>query len=217
MNHFLDQPPTPEVPTAPLSPEELSELAGLLASDATPDECMNISKLDGFLTALAIGPRLPHPDLWLPVIWGRKSALRFDYDEALVCGSSIARLMNDISRGFKESPPQLTPIIEVVEEGEVIRTVEDWASGFMEGLLLNAADWEQIFADQAEGLTLLPMMTLGTELGLEALKTRKTRTLSTNRWRSCFTQQCCISTHIGGHIRQSITAGGQFRRIARSP
>ncbi len=70
MNHFLDQPPSPEELAATLSPQELDELAGLLVSDATPDECMNISELDGFLTALAIGPRWTPADEWLPYRMG---------------------------------------------------------------------------------------------------------------------------------------------------
>ena len=35
-------------------------------SDVAPDECMDIVVLDGFLTALAIGPELVRPEVWLP-------------------------------------------------------------------------------------------------------------------------------------------------------
>jgi hypothetical protein len=30
---------------------------------------MSITTLDGFLTALALGPGLPLPSRWMPVIW----------------------------------------------------------------------------------------------------------------------------------------------------
>ena len=44
---------------APLSDQEIDELEAFLESDATPREYMDITALDGFLTALAIGPGLP--------------------------------------------------------------------------------------------------------------------------------------------------------------
>jgi uncharacterized protein len=58
------------IPDTPLSDEEIRELDIFLMSDATPDECMDIVALDGFLTALAIGPELVPPSVWLPLVWG---------------------------------------------------------------------------------------------------------------------------------------------------
>lgn len=173
MKHFLDQQRSPEDLDGPLSPHELNELAGMLVSDATPDECMSISELDGFFTALVVGPTIPDPDLWMPVVWGRRDSLRFMPDEAVVFGQSIGRLMLDIHHGFEESPPRFAPIIELAEDGKVVITAEDWCSGFMKGVSLNAADWEPILADHNHGISLLPMMTLGTETGLRAIENAK--------------------------------------------
>ena len=171
MNHFLDRPPSPEELATTLSPHELDVLAGLLVSDATPDECMNISELDGFLTALAIGPRLTPAGQWLPIVWGRENELRFSPDEAANCARSIARLMNDIGRGFEESPQQFAPIIEMIgPNGEVVTTAEDWCAGFMAGVLLNREDWKPLIRDQDKGLALMPIIALGTSEGLEALE-----------------------------------------------
>jgi uncharacterized protein len=58
---------------AQLSDQEIDELDTFLESEATPHECMSITTLDGFLTALAIAPGLPLPSRWMPVIWGAKS------------------------------------------------------------------------------------------------------------------------------------------------
>ncbi len=55
----------------PLSPKEIDELNAFLMSDATPEDCMHIVTLDGFLTALAIGPKLVLPSVWLTPVWGR--------------------------------------------------------------------------------------------------------------------------------------------------
>ena len=54
----------------PLSDAEIGELDGFLMSEATPDECMDIVTLDGFLAALVVGPRLLAPSVWLPILRG---------------------------------------------------------------------------------------------------------------------------------------------------
>ena len=51
------------IPDSPLSNEEIRELDAFLTSDATPDWCMGIVTLDGFLSALAIGPDLVPPSV----------------------------------------------------------------------------------------------------------------------------------------------------------
>ena len=49
---------------------DIEELDAFLMSDQMPDECMQISDMDGFLTAIAIGPELIRPSEWLPYITG---------------------------------------------------------------------------------------------------------------------------------------------------
>src|SRR5215471_1493164 len=48
----------------------LDALDAFLSSDQSPPDSMMLSDLDGFLTAIAIGPELVMPSEWLPVIWG---------------------------------------------------------------------------------------------------------------------------------------------------
>ena len=59
--------------TQPLSDEEFDELADFLMSDATLEDAMDISMLDGFLTALLIGPNMVPPSQWLPEDLGRNA------------------------------------------------------------------------------------------------------------------------------------------------
>jgi uncharacterized protein len=54
-------------------PVDLGTLDDFLASDHTPDECMQLSELDGFLTGIAIGPRPIMPSVWLPLVPGLPS------------------------------------------------------------------------------------------------------------------------------------------------
>jgi hypothetical protein len=51
----------------PLSNEEIDEIDAFLLSDATPDDCMDIVTIDGFLTALVI------PN-WCRLAYGSRSS-----------------------------------------------------------------------------------------------------------------------------------------------
>jgi len=59
-----------EEPSGPLTDDELDELDQFLMSDATGEDAMDISMLDGFLTALAVGPSTLPPMQWMPLVWG---------------------------------------------------------------------------------------------------------------------------------------------------
>jgi uncharacterized protein len=54
----------------PLSEAEFAELDQFLMSDATSDETLWIDALDGYLTAIAIGPKHVPLNRWFPEIWG---------------------------------------------------------------------------------------------------------------------------------------------------
>ena len=68
----------------PLSEAELDELDDFLADEAIEDRSMDISMMEGFLTAVAIGPRMVLPSEWLPWVWdiedGQAEA-RFESEE----------------------------------------------------------------------------------------------------------------------------------------
>ena len=52
-----------------LAPDWIEDLDEFLMSDHAPDDCLQLSDLDGFLTGVAIGPDLIMPSEWMPVIW----------------------------------------------------------------------------------------------------------------------------------------------------
>ena len=54
----------------PVEGVALDALDAFLFSDQSPSDSMMLSDLDGFLTAIPIGPELIMPSKWLPMIWG---------------------------------------------------------------------------------------------------------------------------------------------------
>jgi len=54
--------------------ELVAELDEALASEDAPEDCMQLSELDGFLTGLAVSPEVVDPDEWLSWVCGAKAS-----------------------------------------------------------------------------------------------------------------------------------------------
>lgn len=155
----------------PLSGKELGELDVFLISGATPDDCMNIVSLDGFLTALVIGPKLVPPSVWLPLAWGGEEEPAF---EASAQAERIIGLMmrryNEICRMFDDNGAGFEPLLYAREVGKETKwNGEDWCVGFMDAVDLSFGDWQPLFDDEPSGALLAPILILGTEAGWEEL------------------------------------------------
>jgi uncharacterized protein len=156
----------------PLAAEEIRELEVFLMSDATPHDCMDIVTLDGFLTALAVGPELVPPSEWLARIWGGREEPVFESGvQAERIIGLLLRRFNDICRMLGESGTGFEPLLYTREvDGETVWIGEDWCVGFMEAVDLRAADWQPLFDAKPDCALLAPILILGTEVGWEELE-----------------------------------------------
>ena len=157
---------------APLSDQEIDELEAFLESDATPHACMDISALDGFLTALALGPSVPLPSRWMTIIWGgEEDPVVESADRARRNVSLIVRRMNMIGAGFGNEPPVFEPILYEgdVEGGGTIVVAYDWCAGFMTGVELAFDFWQPLLDDQSDSVFLVPLVKLGTDEGRDEI------------------------------------------------
>lgn len=157
----------------PLSDAEFDELDRFLMSDATPEECMDISMLDGFLTAVVIGPNTLLPSQWLPAIYGETEDDPMEWESAEqaqhVLGL-IMRHMNDIVWYLREAPDEYEPLLlEREYEGKVIAIIDEWCVGFMHGMQIDTAAWAPLLEAENESAVLLPIMLYGTESGMREL------------------------------------------------
>ena len=72
----------------PLNKLELDDLESFLSSESCPPGTMDISTLDGFLTALVIGPEAIMPSEWLPFVWAESDQAEMQWQserQAEVC------------------------------------------------------------------------------------------------------------------------------------
>jgi uncharacterized protein len=164
------------IPDQAITDEELDALDAFLMSEETPEECMDIAMLDGFLTALAIGPNTLLPSQWLPLVWGETEEDPMQWDSAEQMQHILELLMryyNERIYDLQEGSDEYEPLIYTREtEGETIPIIDEWCLGFVRAIQLDPEGWRPLLeADpQQEGALLVPMLLYGTAEGWEELK-----------------------------------------------
>lgn len=127
-----------------LSEAELDELDDFLADEAMQNTSMDVATLDGFLTAIAIGPRLVSPSEWLPWVWdmdeGEAEAQFKSEGQANRIISLIMRHYNAVMHAFNTDASSFEPIFW---RGDQWGAAE-WSEGFINGFQFNDDAWSQL-------------------------------------------------------------------------
>jgi uncharacterized protein len=151
----------------PLSDEELGKLESFLASESTPEDCLfSIEMLDGYMTALVVGPEVITQDVWIPFIWDQENDNKPSFSseaEARTIEELLVRHMNSIARQFEEDPDEFFPMFEqfgYADEEEKRVAVENWALGFTVGMELAHVSWRPFLEAEETAQFVLPMFLL---------------------------------------------------------
>ena len=162
----------PSSPVTPLSGSELEALDRLLLA-LPADAAMTLDGLDGYLSALAVGPAamlatLPSAE-WLPLIWGGDGET--GPDEAAPFASKrqrkatvvlVLRHLRHLSRQFNEAPQDWEPIFSIAEQGaQEWADARDWCAGFLQAVDLLPSAWERLWDDPTLSPSLAPLLLLG--------------------------------------------------------
>jgi uncharacterized protein len=142
----------------PASPVDLEALDQFLMSDASPEDCMQLSDLDGFLTGIAIGPELVMPSEWLPAIWGGDEPAFESIEQAQTVIGTIMGRYNEILRALSTDPETYAPLFWEGPDGEVIAA--DWAEGFVDAVRLRPEAWRPLLEDREALVMLMPILAL---------------------------------------------------------
>ena len=158
----------PKSANTPLTEEELANLDELLAT-LPSDGAMSLDGMDGYLTALLVGPTPIGPSAdWLPVIWGG------DGEEAPAPFASnqkrkrttvlVLRHLRSIQEALSGPPDAWEPVFSVAElpgtQGEELADATDWCLGFLAATDLAPDTWAplQSDADIGPGLATIAML-----------------------------------------------------------
>lgn len=149
-----------------LSPAEIDELGDFLASPTLAEKAMTVPALEGYLTAIVIGPQVVLPSLWLPWVWdmddGEADPTFADLDQANRIMYLLMRFMNGIISAFLDNSAPFEPIYwRAMHRGGAV----EWGEGFMLGTQFNRSDWGRLWASKPEWAT--PFVRLGTDEGRE--------------------------------------------------
>lgn len=158
----------PQSPVTPLAPEEMAALDRLL-QHLPADGTMTLDGMDGFLTALQVGPpellaTWPTAD-WLPWVWGGDGPLG---NEAAAPFASkrqrkdsvvlLLRHLRHLGEQLQQAPDDWEPIFSVAEKGaDEWVDASDWCAGFLQAVDLMPDAWGDVWQDAA----LAPLLMLG--------------------------------------------------------
>lgn len=167
---FIGEPPerpSTQLIQGPLSEAEFEELDDFLASPSVEACSMDIANLEGFLTAIAIGPHLVMPSQWLPWVWdmveGETEPEFASQEEAKQICSLVMRLYNGVVDALAARADTFEPVFHFGGE----RGATEWCEGFLLGILFDEENWNLLMLAQPTWFT--PFMRLGTEEGLDLI------------------------------------------------
>ncbi|MGI9435595.1 MAG: UPF0149 family protein [Geminicoccaceae bacterium] len=141
-----------------LNDEEINWLDGFLLSAQAPDTAMDLETLDGFFTALVVGPELIPPSGYLPVMWGGDGEGP-DYDsleQAEYMMGLLMRHWNTITRRMNRE----YPCLPLLAAGTAWPKGRHWAEGFSRGVGLCFEAWEPLISDETHSHLLAPIIAL---------------------------------------------------------
>lgn len=157
----------------PLTDDEIKELEQFLLHTEGIEESMDISTLDGFLTAIVCGPKAIMPSEWMRWVWdmerGEDAPEFKDQAQAQRILGFMLRSMNDIAQTLIREPEHYEPLLmENPNGGDPIPILDEWCSGFMKGVQLDSEGWLPVIAGKPDWISTIVLY--GTEEGWEALK-----------------------------------------------
>jgi len=122
--------------------DDLVVLAEFLGRKPLAGRAMSVAMLDGFFTAIVIGPEVVMPADYLPWIWdwkrGKKGVDFADGDEANRILGCLQAMNNRVAEALMGDPPVVVPLFVFHETQDH----QDWLMGFTMGAEFDQEIWD---------------------------------------------------------------------------
>lgn len=116
-----------------------------------------VSMLDGYLTAIIIGPCSIDPAEWLHHMLGPHGRIGLEGTAQSAAIRAIVARFNAVSEGLAAAPEQCAPIFERQDDGTVL--AGPWCMGFLAAMTLRPEAWRPLRdLSQIEHGLLLPIL-----------------------------------------------------------
>lgn len=163
---------SPATPT--LTADELAELEEYMLSDLTPDACMDISTLDGFLTCILSCPERPEPEEWIRWVWdtdaGEEEPEFASQEQGDRIFALIARHAAALDEALQTGGDAYEPVFFFEDEEAQVPAVEEWCIGYTIAMADYFTQWESLL--QAHPGLFESIRMFGTEDGQAELEPR---------------------------------------------
>lgn len=100
------------------------------------------SMLDGYLTAIVIGPCSIPPDEWFVHLLGERGRVATATGAVLAAITTIAARFNTISEGLSLAPSKHAPLFE--KAGHGLALPHPWCMGFLSAMRLRFDEWRPL-------------------------------------------------------------------------
>ncbi len=128
-----------------LNDAEIEWLDDLVGSENFLLESMSVPRLDGFMTALVIGPDPVPPAEYLPEIWGTSldDPPFEDAEQEEFVTALLERHWNTIATRVEQGYPVRPPLLDDALSDDA----SEWANGFMLGMAIRERGWQKLIRD----------------------------------------------------------------------
>jgi uncharacterized protein len=133
-------------------------LEDFLASPEAPADSPSLLEMDGYMTAVIIGPEQIMPSEWMTDLWPDQFGFK-DAEEAQKITSALMEYYNGIIRHL-EGPPENYRPLYMPEDPAQPATVEraaEWSQGFWNAITRHP-DWRPIIEDKDARCLLVPIL-----------------------------------------------------------
>jgi len=120
----------------------LEELENWIDGLDPPPLIDSVSMLDGYLTAIIVGPCSVDPREWLRHMLGPHCGLGMEGTEQAAAIMAIVTRFNAVSEGLATAPDRYAPIFERTDDGTVL--AGPWCMGFLAAMKLRDQAWQPL-------------------------------------------------------------------------
>jgi uncharacterized protein len=137
---------------------------------------MDVSMIDGFITAVVSGPNPAAPSVLFGWIWdaeqGRASPTFANAEESARVHGLIMRHWNDVNDRLNRAPEQYEPLTyERKSNGKKVTIIDEWCMGYFRGILIDRTARAPLLSEHPDWFAAI--MLYGTEEGWQELARRQ--------------------------------------------
>jgi uncharacterized protein len=117
----------------------------------------SLSMVDGYVTAIVVGPCSIPPDEWFAKLLGAHGHIATAAGDTMAAIMTIAKRFNDIGEGLSLAPDKHAPVFEKTDGGLV--DLHPWCMGFVGAMQLRLKQWQPLLdLDRVDHALLLPIL-----------------------------------------------------------